>query len=199
VNSGLTFSFGYVMLLAFWAVLVAELVGDKSIYNVASLSLRFRPGVVFASITAAFASKALAAVSLAQLLARLQSKWTDLLSAAAFFFSALFIWFREPDPAPANHPGTAGWWQAAAICFASLFFTEWADPGQIALAALSMKSHSPLASWLGGTLAMATKGALAMTLGLKLRDRLPLRALRAVASASCCILGTLALGGIFFH
>ena len=199
MNSGLTFSFGYVVLLAFWAVLVAELVGDKSIYNVASLSLRFRPGVVFASITAAFAAKALAAVSLAQLLVHLQSKWTDLLSAAAFFFSALFIWFKEPDPPPIDRPSPPGWWQAAVVCFAALFFTEWADPGQIALAALSMKSHAPLASWLGGTLAMATKGALAMTLGLKLRDRLPLRALRAVASASCCLLGTLALGGVFFR
>src|ERR1700719_541620 len=76
VNSALTLSFGYVVLLAFWSVLVAELVGDKSIYNVASLSLRFRPGIVFASITTAFAAKALAAVSLAQLLVHLQSKWT---------------------------------------------------------------------------------------------------------------------------
>lgn len=199
MNSGLTLSFGYVVVLAFWSVRVAELVGDKSIYNVASLSLRFRPGIVFASITAAFAAKALAAVSLAQLLVHLQSKWTDLLSAAAFFFSALFIWLKEPDPPPVNHPGTHGWWQAAVICFASLFFTEWADPGQIALAALSMKSHAPVASWIGGTLAMATKGGLAITLGLKLRDRLPLRALRTVASASCCILGTMALTGIFFR
>jgi putative Ca2+/H+ antiporter (TMEM165/GDT1 family) len=199
VNSGLTLSFGYVVLLAFWSVLVAELVGDKSIYNVASLSLRFRPRIVFASITAAFAAKALAAVSLAQLLVHLQSKWTDFLSAAAFFFSALFIWFKEPDPPPVNHPGTHGWWQAAVICFASLFFMEWADPGQIALAALSMKSHAPVASWIGGTLAMATKGGLTITLGLKLRDRLPLRALRAVASASCCILGTMALAGVFFR
>ncbi len=199
MNSGLTFSFGYVVLLAFWAVLVAELVGDKSIYNVASLTLRFRPSVVFLAITLAFATKALAAVSLAQVLVHLQSRWIDLLSAAAFFFSALFIWFKEPDPSPVDHPSTAGWWQAAALCFASLFFTEWADPGQIALAALSMKFHAPVASWLGGTLAMATKGGLAITLGLKLRDRIPLRALRTVASISCCILGTMALSGIFFR
>jgi Ca2+/H+ antiporter, TMEM165/GDT1 family len=199
VNSALTLSFGSVVLVAFWSVLVAELVGDKSIYNVASLSLRFRPRIVFASITAAFAAKALAAVSLAQLLVHLQSKWTDLLSAAAFFFSALFIWFKEPDPPRVDHPSTSRWWQAAVICFASLFFTEWGDPGQIALAALSMKFHAPLATWVGGTLAMATKGGLAITLGLKLRDRLPLRALRAIASASCCILGTMALTGIFFR
>jgi Ca2+/H+ antiporter, TMEM165/GDT1 family len=199
VSLGLTFTFGYVMLLAFWAVLVAELVGDKSIYNVASLSLRFRPHVVFAAITAAFAGKALVAVLLAQMFVQLHSKWTDMLSAAAFFFSALFIWFREPGPAPAERSATTGWWQAAAVCFASLFFTEWGDPGQIALAALTMKSHHALASWLGGTLAMAAKGGLAITLGLKLRDRLPLRMLRTVATASCCLLGIMALSGVLFR
>ena len=199
MSTDLGFSFGYVVLLAFWAVLVAELVGDKSIYNVASLSLRFRPRLVFAAITAAFAGKALAAVLLAQAFVQLHSRWTDLLSAVGFFFSALFIWFREPEPVRTEHSGDAGWWQAAAVCFASLFFTEWGDPGQIALAALTMKSHCPLESWLGGTLAMATKGGLAITLGVKLRDRLPLRMLRTVASASCCILGIMALSGLIFR
>jgi len=199
VSMGLNLSFGYVVLLSFWTVLVAELVGDKSIYSVASLALRFRPRVVFAAITAAFAAKALAAVLLAQVLVQLHSQWVDVLSAAAFFFSALFIWFKEPEPMPRQHPVNTGWWKAAAICFGALFFTEWGDPGQIALAALTMKSHSLLGSWLGGTLAMATKGGLAMTLGLSLRNRLPLGVLRVTASVSCCLLGIIALGGIFFH
>lgn len=187
-------SFGYVVLVAFWTVLVAELVGDKSIYTVASLALRFRALIVFTAITAAFAAKSLAAVLLAQTLIRLHSHWTDLLSAVAFFISALFIWFKEPKPLPREHPAETRWWQPAVISFASLFFTEWGDPGQIAVAALTMKFHSPAASWLGGTLAMATKGGLAIALGLKLRDRLPLATLRPVASASCCVLGILALG-----
>ena len=80
----LSLSFGYVALVAFWTVLLAELVGDKSLYTVASLSLRFRPYIVFAGITVAFAGKALAAVLLAQVLVRLHSRWTDFLSALAF-------------------------------------------------------------------------------------------------------------------
>jgi hypothetical protein len=43
---------------------------------------------------------------------------------------------------------------------------------------------------------MTTKGFLAMVLGVKLRDRLPQRTLRTLASASCSILGVLALGGV---
>jgi putative Ca2+/H+ antiporter (TMEM165/GDT1 family) len=196
VNMGMNLSFAYIVLIAFWTVLIAELVGDKTIYSVASLALRFRPRLVFVATTAAFAAKALAAVLLAQILVRFHSQWVDVLSAVAFFVSALLIWFKEPESPPAEHRASTGWWKAAVICFGALFLTEWGDPGQIALAALTMKSHSMLASWLGGTLAMATKGGLAITLGLSLRNRLPLGMLRATASVSCCILGVMALAGV---
>jgi len=176
-------------------VLAAELVGDRSLYTITSLSLRFRAGAVFAGITAAFAAKMLAAVLLARFLVQLNSRWTDLLSATAFFFSALFLWFKEPEPvAPATRIPHS-WWRAGALGFASIFFVEWGDPSQIAVAALAVKSQSLLAPWLGGTLGMATKGILAITLGNRLRDHLPHGALRALATASCCVLGILALRG----
>ncbi len=185
--------FGYIVLAAYWTVLIAELVGDKAIYTVTSLSLRFPAGIVFGAITAAFAGKMFAAVLLGKVLLQLHSRWTDILSAAAFFFSALFIWFKEPERIPAAPPARNDWPQAAMVCFASLFFTEWGDPGQIAAAALTAQSQSLWAAWLGGTLALMTKGGLAMAVGLKLRDRLPQRMLRTLASASCCVLGILAL------
>jgi putative Ca2+/H+ antiporter (TMEM165/GDT1 family) len=198
VSSALTASsLGYIVLVAFWTVLVVELVGDKSLYSITSLSLRFRAGAVFMGITAAFASKMLAAVLLARLLVQLHF-WTDLLSAVAFFLSALFVWFKDSEPIQTELPVTAGWWRAAAVSFASLFLTEWGDPSQIAVAALAVKSHSLLGSWLGGTLAMAAKGGLALLVGIKLRDRLPQGTLRALATASFCVLGVLALRGLIF-
>jgi putative Ca2+/H+ antiporter (TMEM165/GDT1 family) len=187
-------SFGYVALLAFWTVLVAELVGDRSLYVVASISLRLRPIVVLATMAAAFAAKSFVTVLLAQFIARLNSHWTDALSAGAFFISALFIWFKEPEPMIKPRSPDPATWRVAIVCFLTLFFMEWGDPGQIALAALTIKSHLALASWLGGALAMITKGSLAILLGLKLRDRLPMRMLRGVASASCCALGVIAVG-----
>jgi putative Ca2+/H+ antiporter (TMEM165/GDT1 family) len=192
-------SFGYVVLVAFWTVLVAELVGDKSIYTIASLALRYRARVVITAITAAFACKMLAAVLLAGLLAHLQSRWTDILSACAFFVSAFFLWFKEPEPVPKVRAVNPGWWRAAMVCFASIFLTEWGDPSQIAVAALTVKFHSSLATWLGGTLAMTAKGSLAIALGIRLSDRLPQTMLRTLATASCCILGILALSGIVFR
>jgi len=44
--------FGYALLVTYWTVLVAELVSDKSIYTVASLSLRFRGGLMLVGMAA---------------------------------------------------------------------------------------------------------------------------------------------------
>ena len=199
MSSDLTaFSFGYIVLVAFWTVLVVELVGDKSLYSITSLSLRFRWAAVMTGITLAFAAKMLAAVLLARLLVRLHF-WTDLLSAVAFFLSALFVWLKEPESPQKELPVKSSWWHAVVICFASLFLTEWGDPSQIAVAALTAKSHMFLAPWLGGTLAMAAKGGLALVVGVKLRDRLPQRTLRALATASFTALGILALRQLISH
>lgn len=191
--------FWYVVLLAYWTVLIAELVGDRSMYTVTSLTLRYRPVIVLFALVMAFAAKMLVAVLLGSIIVQFHSRWTDGLSAAAFFLSAILIWFDEPPVATAAASANVHWPRAAAVCFASMFLTEWADPGQIAAAALTVKTHSMLAPWLGGTLALTTKGSLAMTVGMKLRDRLPHGILRILASASCLLLGFLALVGLAFR
>jgi len=63
--------FGYVFLITYWTVLVAELIGDKSIYTVASLSLRFRARVMLSGMFLAFGGKMLVAVLAGQ--ARVQN------------------------------------------------------------------------------------------------------------------------------
>ena len=186
--------FGSTALLAFWTVLIAELVGDKSIYTLSTLALRFRGSVVFTSLALAAAAKMGASVLFAGFIFRFHSHWIAILSAAAFFISAALIWYEKPASMLAGLPPDSGWPTAALACFASLFLTEWCDPGQISTAALTLKTHSLLPVWLGGTLAMITKGSLAMTVGAKLRDHLPQRMLRPLACASCCILGIVTLG-----
>ncbi len=52
-----TCPFGYLLLVAYGLVFIAELVGDKSIYTVSSLTLRFRPFIVFGALVCAFAAK----------------------------------------------------------------------------------------------------------------------------------------------
>ena len=196
MSSALSASFSSdVVLLSFWTVFVAELVGDKSIYSIASLSLRFRAAVLFAGLSAAFAGKMFVAVLLAKLLVRLHF-WTDFLSAVAFFVSAFFLWIEEPEKIRAPRVAGAGWWPGLIVCFGALFLTEWGDPSQVAVAALSVKSHTWLEPWLGGTLAMMVKGLLAMTVGIKIREWFPQKLLRTVATASFVLLGILALSGL---
>ena len=185
--------YGYALLTSYWTVLVAELLGDKSIYTVASLALRFRTFIVLGGMLIAFAAKMFIAVLLGQTLAQMPVHWLQGLSAMIFFFAAVLIWIKRPKPGYAQPAVTRIWSRAAVIPFASLFFSEWGDPGQISAAALTAKSQLPLIIWLGGTLALVTKGVFAMILGLKLRDRLPQNALRIIATASCCTLGVLAL------
>jgi len=188
--------FGYLVLIAYWTVFVAELVGDKSIYTVSSLTLRFRPFIVFVSLTVVFTAKMSVAVLLGKFVMQFDSRWTDLISACAFFLSAALIWSEEKEDQPEQYSIRMGWPGAAMIAFGSLFFTEWGGPGQITAAALVLKSHSPWAIWLGGTGAMVTKGVLAMTLGGKLAEQFPRRTLRTLASACCALLGVVALGGV---
>jgi putative Ca2+/H+ antiporter (TMEM165/GDT1 family) len=191
-------SFGSVAILTFYTVFIAELVGDKTIYTVTSLSLRCRTGVLFAAMALAFAGKMLGAVLLAELIVRINSRWTGAISAGAFFLSAVFIWFKEPPAVASVGPSHEGLWKSAVLCFASLFFTEWGDPGQFAAAALAASSHAFLATWTGGTCALLVKGLLALAIGLKLRDWIPQGTLRIVASASCGVMGCLSLFELVF-
>lgn len=189
----------YVFLLAFWTVLAAELIGDKSIYTVASLSLRFHTRIMFLGMFLAFGGKMLVAVLAGQVLVRIPPHWTAVLSAAIFFTSAILIWFKKPKPLPGPNSVEVKWSRAMLVPFGALFLTEWCDPGQLAAVALTAQSHLPLATWLGGTLALMTKGGLAVTLGLKLRDRMPEKRLRALAVASCCLLGMISFRDAFLH
>ena len=180
--------------MAFWAVLIAEMVGDKSLYALASLGLRFRWIVVLLAFTVANAIKMLVAILLGSVTLRIHSHWTYLVSAVAFFVSAIMIWEDEPTETEVAQLRQGRWPRALLLCFSAFFFAEWGDPGQIAAAALVLKSAMPSAIWFGAMLALTLKGAVALTVGLQIRNRLPLQALRFVASGSCCVLGILAIG-----
>ena len=182
--------------LAYSTVLASELVGDRSIFTVSSLAMRFRPGAVACGIAAAFMAKMSVAVLCGRLLAGLPLRWASALSAATLLGTAIYLWLGRREAGPATEP-SRGWAGAAGVAFSAVFFAEWADPGQISAAALTASSTSPpLLIWWAGTLALCTKGALAMTLGVGLRRRIPDRLARAVASSCCLTLGLVALSNL---
>jgi putative Ca2+/H+ antiporter (TMEM165/GDT1 family) len=180
----------------YWSVLVAELIGDKSIYTVTSLALRFPRRIVMSALVTAYSVKMACAAFIGGLLLRLPGRTLTLVSALGFLVSAVVISVhREEETAPAEF----GWHRGAIACFASLFVTEWADPGQIVTITASAHTGMPIVVWIAASLAMMTKGMLALFVGVKLRDRVPQRMVRAVAVVSLTILGVVTLVSDITH
>jgi len=179
----------YILLATYGTILVSELVGDKSIYTISSLGMRFRPLYVFCGFTAAFMIKMSVAVLLGQVIAELPRSVLSLTSAATFFLTALVIWFKKSNDGTAPREHEDYFSRAALISFAAILFSEWADVGQIMAATLTARYRLPLIVWLGATLALVTKGLLALALGRGLRKCVPLYVLRPLSVGLCLIMG----------
>lgn len=180
------------LLATYGTVLFAEMLGDKSIYTIGSLTTRFDYRFVLAGISLAFAGKMLAAVLVGHAIAQLPPALIAGVSAATFFATALVIWFRSPEQRISAQAPAPRWRRAVVVSFAAIFVTEWADVGQIAAATLAARYQEPLLVWLGATAALMTKGVLAVTLGVELRKRVSPRYVRYGAVTLCLALGLLA-------
>ena len=178
------------MMTAFVAVFSAELAGDRTFFALGSLAARFRPGAVLAGAAAAIMGKTFVAVLLGQALALVPGVVLRLFSAATFLVLAVALWKRR-EPAETETALPMGSVPLAA--FATLFFAEWGDPGQIAVAFLCARSGAPMAVWVGGSLALMTKAVLATTVGVALGEWLGKRTLRVATLAVYLVLATLAV------
>jgi putative Ca2+/H+ antiporter (TMEM165/GDT1 family) len=181
------------LLLTYGTIFLAELVGDKNLYTISTLTVRFEVWPVMCGLTLAFAGKMLAAVLLGQAIAELPSALVTGMSAATFFTTGLIIWLKRPEPTPQAGTTHHRWTRAVPVSFAAIFFSEWADVGQIAAATLAARYHAPFIVWSGATLALMTKGVLALTLGASLSRRLPRNVLRYGALSLCMMMGILSL------
>ena len=63
-------------------------------------------------------------------------------------------------------------------------------------ASLTARYQVPLVVWIGATLALITKGLLALALGRGIRQRIPLSILRPVSASICLVLGVLSAIGL---
>jgi putative Ca2+/H+ antiporter (TMEM165/GDT1 family) len=116
-------------------------------------------------------------------------EWLGTVSTATFFLTALVIWLKKSEVGPVRRNDLFS--KAVLITFVALFFSEWADVGQIMAATLTARYGLPFVVWSAATLALVTKGLLALTLGYGLRKRIPLNALRILSVAVCVTLGIL--------
>jgi len=179
------------LLTTYGAVLVAELIGDKTLYTLGSLAARFRLGPILAGAAAAFGLKMLLAVVLGRALGALPGSFVAALSAVTFLAMALILWRKKPREPPPEL-AIASWPRATLISFAAIFFPEWGDAGQLSAAMLVAQYGAPLVIWTGATLAMFTKACLAVTLGIGLRRWVPRDVVRVVSVLVCLAMGLLA-------
>src|SRR5438128_11667987 len=116
----------YLFAVTYATVFVSELLGDKNIYTISSLAMRFRPLPLLSGLSMAFAAKMLVAIAFGNLIAKLPETTLSLISALVFFCSATIIGFKRvaaPSEASLSKDGT----YAAMISFGAIFFSEWGD------------------------------------------------------------------------
>ena len=183
----------YIFLAAYAMVFVAELLGDKTLYTVSTLASRYHPATIFGGILLAFMAKMLLAVMVGQAIAELPAGLVTRMTAVTFFIMALAIWLKKPEEQTEESEQPRPWSKAMLISFAAIFFTEWGDMGQITAATLAARYHHLFIIWLAATLAMTTKGTLAIAFGVGLRRYVPQRALKYAALCLCLVMGILSI------
>jgi putative Ca2+/H+ antiporter (TMEM165/GDT1 family) len=181
------------LLASYVVVFIAELLGDKTLYTLGTLATRRRLLPLVCGSAAAFALKMLAAVLFGGFLQHLPLALRAGLSALTFAGLAIALWRGKQEERNQREPGETRWLGGAITAFLAIFLTEWGDPGQLAAVALVGRFHLPWIVWLGGTLALVTKGVLAMTLGVSLRRWVPDRALRYGGALLCLALSLVSI------
>ncbi|SDN58247.1 TMEM165/GDT1 family protein [Geodermatophilus sp. DSM 45219] len=176
-----------VVATAFVLVLPVEL-PDKTLFASLVLATRFPPLPVFVGVGAAFGLQVAIAVTAGSLLSLLPEALVSGVVAVLFLVGAVLLWrsaTEGPEDADDVAEGKEGrsFLRVAAISFGVLFAAEWGDLSQLATAGLAARLDDPVSVFAGAWAALLTVSALAVFLGRRLADRLPVALIRRVAAA----------------
>lgn len=165
--------------IAFIVTLLAEL-PDKTMFASLILSTRYRPLWVWAGASAAFTVHMAIAVTAGQLLALLPHRVVDGIVAGLFVAGAAYLWVTSFRPqhheeAEAARMGAprATFWRVAGAAFVVIFLAEWGDITQLATANLAAR-YDPVLVFAGATLGLWAAAALAVNIGAKSLEVIPL-------------------------
>jgi putative Ca2+/H+ antiporter (TMEM165/GDT1 family) len=185
-----------VIAAAFILILPVEL-PDKTLFATLVLATRFKPLPVFTGVGLAFAVQSLIAVTAGGLLTLLPDAVVSSIVSVLFLVGALILWRsirtgaeEEEDIEAPPHPTFL---KAASISFGVLFAAEWGDLSQLATAGLAARYDDPVSVFVGSWAALLVVSALAVFLGKKLADRLPIRLIRIVAAALFSVFAVIAV------
>jgi putative Ca2+/H+ antiporter (TMEM165/GDT1 family) len=184
-----------VIATAFLLVLPVEL-PDKTLFATLVLATRFAPLPVFVGVGTAFGLQVAIAVTAGSLLSLLPDALVSGIVAVLFLVGAVILW-RSAGEGPEDEeldetPAAPSFFRAAAISFGVLFAAEWGDLSQLATAGLAASYDEPFSVFAGAWAALLVVSGLAVFLGHKLADRLPIALIRRVAAALFLVFAVLA-------
>jgi putative Ca2+/H+ antiporter (TMEM165/GDT1 family) len=140
--------------------------------------------------------QSLIAVTAGSLLTLLPDAVVSAIVAVLFLVGAAILWHSVREGAEESEdieaPPHPSFLKAASISFGVLFAAEWGDLSQLATAGLAARYDSPVSVFIGSWAALLVVSALAVFLGKKLADRLPIRLIRIVAAALFSVFAVIA-------
>jgi Ca2+/H+ antiporter, TMEM165/GDT1 family len=180
--------------VAFVLTFLGEL-PDKSLFASLVLGTRYRPLYVWVGAAAAFTVHAGIAVTAGRLLALLPRHLVDGVVATLFLAGAVYLLassFRRRQPAELDAARQGGppatFTRVAGTSFAVVFLAEWGDITQLTAANLAAR-YDPLSVFVGATLGLWTVAAIAVTVGAKSLNFIPMAWVQRITAAILLALG----------
>jgi len=182
--------------IALVVTFLAEL-PDKTMFASLVLATRYRSLWVWVGAAAAFTVHMVIAVTAGQLLALLPHRVVDGIVAGLFVAGAAYLWVSSFRPQ--HHDGTeaarmgapqATFWRVAGAAFAVIFLAEWGDITQLSTANLAAR-YSPVLVFIGATLGLWAAAAVAVNVGAKSLNVIPLGWVSRITGTILLALGIL--------
>lgn len=177
-----------IITLSFLGVFSAELLGDRTLVAVMTLSLRTRILALLGGLIPAFLLKMGVAVLLGNYIQNIPQTVLIALSVATFAGLAINLWREDRSTITPSQLS-----ESPVPAFATVFLSEWADPGQLTAAVLSARLKASGAVWVGAVLAMSAKSVVAICLGRTIARVVPARVLRYVSISTALALAVACL------
>ena len=188
-----------VLLTVLAAVFVGEL-PDKTAVACLVLGARYRPLPVLGGVCAAFAVHVCVAVAAGSLVAGLPHRPVDAVTGVLFLVGAVLLLRSDPSQAletgernAAEVGGVRTDTRVLAGSFGVVLVAEFGDLTQVLTATLAARYDNPLSVGLGALLALCAVAGLAVGLGNRLLQLVPLRRVQQVAAAVLVVLAGHAL------
>ncbi len=179
---------------AFALTFLAEL-PDKSMFASLVLATRYQPAWVWAGAATAFAVQMVIAVTAGQLLTLLPHRLVLAATAGLFLAGSAYLWAaslragRRDGADAARHGGRApSFARVAGMSFGVVFLAEWGDITQLSTASLAAR-YDPLLVFAGATLGLWAVTAVAVSIGAKSLDLIPMAWVRRITAAIMLALG----------